>query len=70
MEPNNWPEARVPHSDATERMSPQDYFGHHALDEKEALKLHSADTPEGLRRALSEQMGGAEAVVRPRPNEL
>lgn len=42
----------------SEPMSLEDYFGHHTIDEKEALKYHCADTPEGVSRALNEQMGG------------
>lgn len=50
-------------------LSLNEYFGHHTLNEKEALKYHTADTPEGLSRALNEQMGGGNAPVRPGPDE-
>ena len=39
------------------------------IDDKEALKAHSADTEEGLRRALIEQLGGGDDTARPAPNE-
>lgn len=70
-----WPDKQLnagnePDASSTEKMSLNDYFGHHTIDEKEALKYHSADTPEGLSRALNEQMGGSDCSVRPNPNEL
>ncbi|OLY91242.1 hypothetical protein SAMN05444008_112117 [Cnuella takakiae] len=71
MEPNTKPiTGSVPEAPGSEEQRLKDYFGHHTVDEKEALKLHSADTPEGLSRALNEQMGGGNTPVRPHPNEL
>lgn len=68
MEPNNKPNTGMIQPNSEEK-SLNEYFGHHTLDEKEALKYHSADTPEGLSRALNEQMGGGNTTVRPNPNE-
>lgn len=56
MEPNHT--TQTGNTAPTTHMSLEDYFGHHTIDEKEALKYHCADTPEGVSRALNEQMGG------------
>lgn len=71
MEPNTTnTTGSVPGAPGSDEQRLKDYFGHHTVDEKEALKYHTSDTPEGLSRALNEQMGGGNAPVRPRLNEL
>lgn len=71
MQPNEKPSAGPEQQAASlPAMSPEEYFGMSTINEKEALRDHSADTPEGLSRALNEQMGGTDSTVRPRPNEL
>ena len=70
MEPiNKQPEHNDQEAPQNERINLNDY-DNSTIDEKEALKAHSADTPEGLHKALVEQMGGAEETVRPNPNEF
>jgi hypothetical protein len=51
-----------------ERINLNDYDG--VIEDKEALKAHAADTPEGLSRALNEQFGGTSNIVRPEPNNF
>lgn len=51
-----------------ERINLNDYNSD--LNDKEALKAHSADTPEGLSKALNEQFGGTSNTVRPEPNNF
>ncbi len=70
MHPSEKHDPATNHNDLPRpEMSLEEYFGHD-INEKEALKLHAADTPEGVSRALSEQFGGANSAVRPRPNNL
>src|SRR5438270_10818718 len=37
--------------------------------EEEALRMHRSDDAEGLRRSLSESIGGTDSTVRPEPNQ-
>ncbi len=67
MEPNNkHPQQSNEERAKNERINLNDYNGE--IDYKKALKAHSSDTPEDLRRVLDEIFGGGSGPVRPDPN--